>query len=112
MIADIECPYCEMWQDINHDDGYGYEEDIKHQQECQFCNKTFVFETFISYHYEAVKADCLNDVEHNYELTNTNPKEFSKMECTMCGEKRELSAQERTEFDIGTAADYFKNLNN
>ena len=30
-------------QDINHDDGYGYEEDVTHEQECSNCEKTFVF---------------------------------------------------------------------
>lgn len=24
---DIECPYCEKEFDINHDDGFGYQED-------------------------------------------------------------------------------------
>ena len=26
MYSDVECPYCGAEQEINHDDGYGYDE--------------------------------------------------------------------------------------
>jgi len=29
MEADAECPYCEKWNEISHDDGYGYAEGEK-----------------------------------------------------------------------------------
>jgi hypothetical protein len=61
---DVECPYCGEEQDINHDDGYGYKEDEKHEQYCGACKKTFVFETSISFYYETHKADCLNGAPH------------------------------------------------
>ena len=32
MSKDVDCPYCGHPQDINHDDGYGYEEVVLHQQ--------------------------------------------------------------------------------
>ena len=68
-MSDVECPYCGEDQEINHDDGYGYEEGKKHEQQCSDCNKNFVYETSISFHYEAEKADCLNDGrEHDYKL--------------------------------------------
>jgi len=107
---DIECPYCEKELDINHDDGQGYEEGVQHQEYCTHCEKTFVFQTTISYDYEAQKADCLNDAEHDYKLTNTNPKAFSRMECTMCSEQRELTEEERILFNIETAESYFESL--
>lgn len=59
MNDDVECPYCGEGQEINHDDGYGYEEDRRHEQQCGSCEKHFVFTTSISFYYEAEKADYL-----------------------------------------------------
>jgi hypothetical protein len=109
---DIECPYCEKELDICHDDGFGYEEGVKHRQECPHCEKSFVFETSISFYYEPEKADCLNDDKHDYKMTTVFPKEFTQMECTMCGDRRELTDEERKEFNIGTKESYFESLNN
>ena len=107
---DTECPYCEKELNINHDDGSGYEEDVRHEIECPHCEKTFVFTTFILFCYESAKADCLNGEEHVYKITKTIPNEFSKMECTMCGKRRELSDDERTKFDIGTKESYLDKI--
>jgi hypothetical protein len=109
---DLECPYCEKGLDINHDDGFGYEEEILHQMECKYCGKSFVFGTSISYNYESQKADCLNDGKHNYQLTHTHPKEFSRMRCTMCDDERDLTDDERKEHNIGTKESYFNELKN
>lgn len=87
-MSDINCPYCDSEQEINHDDGYGYEEGEKHQQECSNCKKTYCYTTSISFYYDAEKADCLNDGKHDYKATTTFPKEFTKMECSMCGDSR------------------------
>jgi len=108
---DIECPYCEKELDINHDDGFGYDEGVKHHQECSHCKKSFVFQTSISFYYEPEKAECLNNGEHDYKITTTAPKEFSQMECTMCGNSRELSNDERTKFKIRTKEQYLESLN-
>ena len=110
MSKDIECPYCGHWQNINHDDGYGYEEDKTHQQECESCEKTFTFTTSIIYHYEADVADCLNGSEHDYERTNTHPSCFSKMMCSMCSDEREMTEEERISFNIPTKQEYFQSL--
>ncbi len=100
MYSDINCPYCDKGLDINHDDGYGYEEDVLHQQYCSECSKYFTFNTSISYSYEAFKADCLNGQEHQYKPTNTYPKECTKMECSMCEDSRQPTPEERIKFDI------------
>ena len=63
-MSDVECPYCGEWQDICHDDGYGYEEDRTFEQECSRCDKSFAFTTSIGFCYEAHKADCLNGGDH------------------------------------------------
>lgn len=85
---DLECPYCEAELEICHDDGFGYEEGVKHQMECDHCGKSFVFETSISFYYEPEKADCLNDGNHDFKPTRTYPKEFIEMECSMCDDRR------------------------
>lgn len=94
MYEDVECPYCGKEQDINHDDGYGYEEGVKHQQDCPYCHKTFVYTTEISFYYEAEKADCLNGGEHEWEITDTCPNMYSRMRCKACDEKRKLTEEE------------------
>lgn len=107
---DLECPYCEKELDINHDDNFGYQEGVKHHMECYHCEKSFVFETSISFYYEPEKADCLNGSEHDYQLTHTYPKEFSKMRCSMCDDERGLTDEERLKFNIGTVKSYFDSL--
>lgn len=93
-MSDVNCPYCNAEQEINHDDGYGYEESVTHQQECDNCDKTFTFTTSISYYYEAQKADCLNGSEHIYKPTITFPREFTKMCCIMCDDERKPTEEE------------------
>jgi hypothetical protein len=93
-MKDINCPYCNAEQDINHDDGYGYEEGSTHQQECGSCGKTFVYTTSISFYYEVYKADCLNGSEHDYEPTHTHPKRFTMMRCTICDDERKPTKEE------------------
>jgi len=50
-MSDITCPYCGQEQEINHDDGYGYEEDGDYEQGCVECDKTFKYTTSISFSY-------------------------------------------------------------
>lgn len=107
---DLNCPYCDAGLEVCHDDGFGYEEDVKHEMECSHCGKQFIFKTSVVFHYEPEKADCLNDGKHEYEITTTVPKEFSEMKCTICGKEREMTDEERLEFNIGTKEDYFKKI--
>jgi transposase-like protein len=93
-MSDLECPYCEKDCEVCHDDGFGYEEGIKHQMECPHCGKSFVFETSISFYYEPEKADCLNGSKHKWKQSRTFPREFSVMYCEMCGEERKPTDKE------------------
>lgn len=93
-MKDVRCPYCGTEQDIDHCDGYGYEEDTLHQQECRVCGKTFAYTTYITFDYKVKRADCLNDGYHSYEPTMTWPVECTRMECTMCGDARVPTAEE------------------
>lgn len=90
MSVDTECPYCGEDVEINHDDGYGYEEDGLHQQECSECEKTFVYTVAISFDHDASRADCLNDGEHQYERTVTYPPWMARMRCKDCGDEQPL----------------------
>lgn len=96
-MSDTECPYCGKQQEINHDDGYGYDESETYQQECNDCGKTFIYNTSILFLYESSKADCLNGYSHEWKATKTYPKEFTKMECVHCGERRECTEDEMRE---------------
>lgn len=107
---DLECPYCKKELDVYTDDGFSYEEDIKHEMECPYCKKRFIFTTLMSFEFVPEKADCLNDGKHDYQLTHTNPKEFSKMRCSMCDEERELTDNERIKYNIGTKQSYMDSL--
>ena len=105
-----KCPYCKELVEINHDDGYGYSEGQTYQQECDNCEKTFVYETVVTFDYYLDKAECLNGSDHEYQLVHTAPKEFSKMACIHCDERREMTEDERIGFGIGTKKDFFRNL--
>jgi hypothetical protein len=100
MKDDASCPYCGKAQEINHDDGYGFEEDRKHEQQCGFCGKYFTYTTSIHYYYETFKADCLNGSEHKFKPTMTFPKEYTRMQCTDCEEERMPTAEEKIKYNI------------
>jgi len=96
-MYDIKCPYCDAELEVCHDDGEGYAEDELHEMECNECDKSFVFTTSISFSYHPEKADCLNGKDHNFKKTHTIPRKYTKMECTMCGERREPTKEELDE---------------
>ena len=88
-MTDINCPYCDAELDICHDDGFGYDESKSHEMQCSECDKYFLFDTSISFSYEAKQADCLNGSEHEYKLSRTYPKEYSKLRCVHCDHIKE-----------------------
>ena len=83
------CPYCGAEVEINHDDGYGLEENEIYEQECGSCEKTFVYTTTIHTSYNLRKADCLNDGQHEWVKTNTFPEYLARVVCRICGEVKE-----------------------
>ena len=95
MSYDVECPYCGKEQEINHDDGYGYDEGTMHRQECADCGKNFAYETTIDVSHEAFAAPCIDgDAEHDWEETGTIPRCFRKLRCSVCGEEKEIEGIE------------------
>ena len=98
-MNDVECPYCGEAQEINHDDGYGYEEDTLHEQECHHCEKAFSFTTMISFSYEAIKAPCRNGGEHDMRPQPSFPKIYpDRAVCECCGHI-ELGRRDQAEYD-------------
>lgn len=84
-MRDVECPYCEAEQDICHDDGYGYDEGVFHEQECRYCEKTFTFQTMVSYVYEVSRADCLNGGDHELQPVMHVPFQYPDwVKCANC----------------------------
>lgn len=106
----VKCPYCGEEQYIDHEDGYGYEENQTYNQTCCNCEKVFAYQTSIHFSYDVKKCGCMNGEDHKWKLTSTSPKCASQMECTECGERRELTVEERTEFGIETKEEYFEKL--
>lgn len=96
-MSSISCPYCEKIQEVCHDDGFGYDEDVRHEMRCVSCEKKFVFQTTISITYEEFKADCLNGSSHRLQYTFTRPIEYTRMMCQDCSYSRKCTAEELTE---------------
>jgi len=85
MSKDVKCPYCGADVEINHDDGYGYEEDVIFSQECSECEKEFVYTISIEINHKAKRADCLNGSPHKYKPTADIFPETPRMSCADCG---------------------------
>ena len=62
-MSDVKCPYCGEDEEINHDDGYGYEEDKSHEQYCSSCDKEFKFTTSVRFSYEVECHESDHDME-------------------------------------------------
>jgi hypothetical protein len=84
MRQDVECPYCETWNEICHDDGFGLDENTKHEMQCERCEKYFVFETEITYLFSASKAACLNGGDHEWMIIECYPEFMTRRYCP-CG---------------------------
>jgi len=90
MSKDVRCPYCGEWQEINHDDGYGYAEDEVFEQECWKCDKVFTYTTSTHFYYEVGKAPCKNGGSHEFDPILGHPKEHfaGRYCCKYCGEEK------------------------
>ena len=100
MSMSDNCPYCGTEIEISHDDGFGYEEDELHQYQCHECEKYFVFTTCISISHDLIKADCLNDEDHDYQETRTYPRIFTKLRCKTCGDEKPITSERKEELRL------------
>lgn len=103
-MSDLTCPYCGADNEVRHDDGFGYAEDVRHETECHACGKNFVFTTSIVLYYAAAKADCLNGAEHDLRLSNTIPVEYSRWVCRCCEYEKRLTDDEVEKLKTDRAA--------
>jgi len=87
-MYDIKCPYCNEEEEINHDDGYGYEEGKLFEQECGSCEMVFLYSTHISFDHDAYKAPCKNGKPHKWEPCCGYPKGYmeNRHRCSYCDE--------------------------
>lgn len=104
-MSDVNCPYCNAEIDLDLSDG-GYEQDTLHETSCDECDKNFIYTTSLIYHHDSYAAPCLNGEPHSFKRTHVSPKFFTKMKCEYCDEQRELTPEERIEFDIPDSLDY------
>jgi len=88
-MTDVECPYCGEEVEIDHDDGYGYEEGEIFQQECEHCGKVFTYTTSITYYHDAYKAPCLNGEPHSWKDIYGYPTGYqsNRQRCEYCNEE-------------------------
>ncbi len=93
-MNDMECPYCGAENEVCHDDGHGYAEDQRHEHECWYCKKSFVFTTSISFSYYPEKADCLNGAPHKLKRSSTYPPQYAVMQCEDCEYSKPLPSEE------------------
>lgn len=93
-MKDLQCPYCNHDIDLRLDDGFGYDEDVKWQYECPSCEKSFYFTTTISISHEAFPAPCIDSGEHNFEMTWTIPRKYSRLRCAVCGSEKAATREE------------------
>ena len=93
-MSDFDCPYCGAEQEVCHDDGFGLEEDQRHEMQCSKCEKFFVFDTCISVSHSAYRADCLNGKQHQLYVSSTYPRKYAKMLCRTCEFQRLLMPDE------------------
>lgn len=107
-MSEAECPYCGHYQEISHDDGYGYDENYTYEQECHSCEKVFSFTVEFSISYNTGKAPCMNGEPHSYKPTATAPKWWTKMRCEWCDEEREPTQEEKEKHDIPPLPEHYR----
>lgn len=86
MSKDLECPYCEKWQEPSPDNR---DVDVPYEHECEFCEKNFQYTIEYTASYDSSKADCLNGSPHDYQEIRGFPKEYfaNKRRCSMCDDE-------------------------
>ena len=65
-MSDITCPKCGEENEINHDDGYGYEEEQLHEQHCDSCHYEFKFTTSMVFYYDVYCREGDHDMEESH----------------------------------------------
>lgn len=88
----VTCPYCDEDVELNHDDGKHYDEDRSEETQCSSCDKYFMVSAFCLWTFEANKADCLNDGDHDWQKIRGWPVGHfeNRRRCSVCGEEKTI----------------------
>lgn len=107
-MSDIaECPYCGYENEIDYEEYHDMEDFIR---ECDNCGKVFNVHPEVSIYFDTSECQC-QGVDHEWELSETYPRCFSKMRCIHCGETRNLTEEEREKYNVETREEYIRQLN-
>ena len=93
-MNDLVCPYCAKIVEIDYSGGFGWDEDVKWQQECPGCEKTFYFTSHISISHNAFAAPCIDSGEHSWGLSTVYPRRFTTWRCSCCDEEKAATKEE------------------
>ena len=63
-MNNVNCPYCNCPNEVYPDEDI--EEDVAHEEECDRCEKKFIYYTKVSVTYHPKQADCLNGSPHPF----------------------------------------------
>lgn len=85
-MSEVKCPYCGHEQEINHDDGYGYEEGPTHEQDCVSCERVFEYTTTISFSYDVY---CFEEEDHDLVQSRYEPSLYECKNCNYCEVKND-----------------------
>lgn len=69
-MSDVKCPTCGQEQDINHDEGYGLEDDGEFEQECELCYTEFTYVTYVSRYYNVFCGERCHDLVQSKYVPN------------------------------------------
>ena len=107
-MSDIaECPYCGYENEIDYEE---YQDMGDFIRECDNCGKVFNVHPEVSIYFDTSECQC-QGVDHEWELSETYPRCCSKMVCIYCGLRRDLTEEERKQYNVETVAKYCKRLN-
>lgn len=90
----ITCPYCASTQELEVERNHGSQPDQTYDQECNACEKTYVFQVDVIFEFDTFRAPCMNGEPHNFEPTRTHPVSMTKMVCEWCDARRRPTADE------------------
>ena len=106
MSYKIICPYCHGEFELH---GEYHEELIMSETEftveCRDCGKVIMVKPYVTIKLKARKCKCQGK-NHKWAPSVTFPKCFTEMVCEHCGEHREMTDKEKSEYNIPSVHEY------
>ena len=98
-MSKLTCPYCGKEFEVNPEI-FEYDDVIEPQQ-CPECDKFVNIMRSVVVQYKADICPCQME-DHDWELSMASPPCMSVMRCVHCGTERDLTDEERREYNIPT----------